>query len=91
MKILLEENIRLVNVPQNIVLEKKIISKDKETGVVTEKWVNDGYYTSLEGILKGYLKKSIIQSAAITLEELVKDITRIETNIERAIEDIKNN
>ena len=89
MIILLEEDIRLVNIPMNMQLEKRIISKDEETGTETEKWVWDGYYTSIEGVLKGYLKKSIIKSAAGSLEELAADIKRIEKNIDRAMEELK--
>lgn len=91
MNILLEENLKLTNMPLNLVLEKKIISKNKETGEETEKWVVDGYYTTLGGALKGYLKKSVLESEAKSLEELANEIKRIENNIDKAIEEIRRN
>lgn len=85
MLIQLDKDFRLVNDPNNLVLEKRYEVENKETKEVTEKWANDGYYTSVNGLLKGYKRKSIIKSSAQSLEELAEDVKRIGNRIDEFI------
>lgn len=82
MLIQLDKDFRLVNDPNNLVLEKRYEVENKETKEVTEKWANDGNYTSIGSVLHGYLRKSIIKSSAQSLEELSEDVKRIGNRIE---------
>lgn len=88
MFIQLDEDFRMKNDPNNLILEKRSIVK-KEDGATKEIWVNDGYYTSINGLLNGYLRKSVIKSSASTLGELANDIKRIEKNIDKLSDKFK--
>ena len=86
MLIQLDEDFRMVNDPNNIILERRFETKDKDTGeIINTGWRNDGNYTSVKSLLHGYLRKSIIKSAAQSLEELAEDVKRIESKIEEFI------
>ena len=85
MFIQLDEDFRMTSDPKNIVLEKRSIITNKEDETTREIWVNDGYYSSLNGLLNGYMKKSIMKSSAKTLGELAEDIKRIEKVIDKRL------
>lgn len=85
MFIQLDEDFRMTSDPKNLVLEKRSVITNKEDETTREIWVNDGYYSSLNGLLNGYMKKSIMKSSAETLGELAEDIKRIEKNIDKQL------
>lgn len=85
MFIQLDKDFRMTSDPKNLVLEKRSEIINKEDESTREIWVNDGYYSSLNGLLNGYMKKSIMKSSAETLEELAEDIKRIEENIDKQV------
>lgn len=85
MFIQLDKDFRMTSDPNNLILEKRSEIKSKEDGTIKEIWANGGNYTHLNGLLNGYMRKSIMKSSAETLEELVADIKRIEKNIDKQL------
>ena len=85
MHIQLDGDFRITSDTKNLVLEKRSEIKSKEDGSIKEIWANSGYYTNLKALLHGYVKQSIMKSAAASLEELAEDIKRIENKIDQYI------
>lgn len=65
---------------RNVILVEKRIS---EKGELYDN--NLGYYATVQGALKGYLRVKTNLSDATTIQELLSDIRRIEKTIENVL------
>lgn len=84
MNIKLGKDFRIVSVPGNLVLEKRIDKIDKDTEeIIGENWTNAGYHTTIKSLLIGYLRQNIVESEAQSLQELSDDVERIEKDINK--------
>lgn len=85
MNIKIDKNYSLKSDARNVMLvENKVIQEGDNKGNPTE--ITLGYYGTIEGALKGYLRLKINLSDATTIEGLLKEIKKIEKTIENILE-----
>lgn len=85
MEILIDKNYKITTVKLNFVLEKRVPeSKNNKGEPVPEFWKVDGYYSSIQSLLKGYLKKSLLEDTEIkSFDELYQKLDNIEKTISK--------
>lgn len=85
MNIKIDKNYSLKSDARNVMLvENKVIQEGDNKGNPTE--ITLGYYGTIEGALKGYLRLKINLSDATTIEGLLKEIESIKKTIENTLE-----
>jgi hypothetical protein len=75
MKVTVEGNLFIESDAYNFILKEQTVKKD---GSGEGKTIVHGYFSNIEQAMKRVLKMKIKQSTATTLQELVRDIRRIE-------------
>lgn len=85
MNIKIDKNYSLKSDARNVMLvENKTIKEGDNKGNPTE--ITLGYYGTIEGALKGYLRLKINLSDATTIKGLLQDIESIKKTIENTLE-----
>ena len=80
----LSENFRIDIDPLNCTLQERKINKNGE-----EYWYNDGYYSTLDGALRGYLN-TVVASKLDEDTWMLADLKEtIKESLENALEDFK--
>lgn len=91
MNIQINEHFKLTSDPLNIVLEQSYQKKrEDEYAPIEIDWRKIGYYSSFEKACKAILGKTINQSDADTLYELLNEIKKVESEIITAIKNNKS-
>jgi hypothetical protein len=80
MKIHVEGDIYITSDERQFMISKLQRYKDKE-GNEKEQMVAQGYYTSLESLINGLVKRKLLQSNATTLNELLGSLKSIREEI----------
>lgn len=78
MRIHVEGNIYITSDKHNFIVEEETMKQD---GSGKGKTVVHGYFSSLSSVAKFLVKMKVKQSTATTLQELVRDMKRIEEQI----------
>lgn len=87
----LDEDFRIIRSDvRNVVLERRV-EKENKDGTIDINWRNEGYYSSVKNILKAYVNKTLNISKATTAIELIKDIERLETTIDKKVKETMEN
>ena len=82
MNIKLSNNYVLVSESSQFILKQEMTPEDPSKDVYL---IPVGYYSQLKEALKGYLKRAIRDSKAVTIEELLKDYKKLEKDIEEIL------
>jgi hypothetical protein len=86
MEILIGKEYKITADPLNIILNKRYVQKDKDQNIVDENAFKViGYYPDLESACVGLLRKSIHDSDAGHLNELIGFIRQMERDITKAV------
>lgn len=84
MNIKIDKDYSIKSDARNVILvENKISEKGESKGETYEN--NMGYYSTVQGALKDYLRIKTNLSEATTIKELLSDIARIEKTIEEVL------
>lgn len=79
----LDKDYRMTTSTLNFVLKKRMAEyEDKKGNKVDEKWVADGYFSSIKSLLQSYKRKRILNCNAESIEELIKTIDEVGQTIE---------
>lgn len=82
LSIQLDKNHKITSGSLNLTLEEKRTIKEGDNKG-KEIWVITGYYTSIQALLKGYLKKKIRDADTESIEELISEVNKVEEIIRR--------
>lgn len=92
-KIELPHGFRIVNYGSDDTLELEVMKEDMERGTKkklgTYSWKFAGYYTNVQGALKGYLKKApmVALKGEVELGEVVRVLKEIENIVDNVSRD----
>ena len=81
MRIHVEGDIYITSDERQFIIAKLQKWKDKETGEEKEQLIAQGYYTNLEHLISGLVKRKLLRSTATTLKELMHDLRSIREEI----------
>lgn len=82
MKVQVEDNLFIESDPYNFIVKEYTQRKD---GTGEGKTIVHGYFSKLEFAVKHIIKMKVKESTATTLEELLRDLKRIEEYIHSKI------
>lgn len=82
LNIQLDKNHKITSGSLNLTLEEKRTIKEGDNKG-KEIWVITGYYTSIQALLKSYLKKKIRDADTESIEELISEVNKVEEIIRR--------
>jgi hypothetical protein len=69
---------------QNFILQQsRIVKESKDKSIIgSERLIDIGYYTTLDGLLMGVMKHELRRSEAKTIQELLDAITSVKASID---------
>lgn len=94
----IDKDYRLVSDNYGWVLQKKRVVGESDKGkqpkkenIGQEVWADDGYYSSLNGLFKGYLSKKARRSDATSFRELMGVVNETQVAIDNISKQLKVN
>lgn len=88
-KIEIEKDLFLESDERQFILRKYGKESVNDKGEITRSYTPLGHYGSVEGALRGYLKRATRQSNATSFKELVEDVKRVEAKIDSILEEVR--
>jgi len=89
MKIHIQDDLYITSDTNNVCLSKQTFTVDKKTGDKVEQIHHLSYHSSIEGVLKAFLRREINQCEATSLKELHDFIEGVKKTIEDLTKDLK--
>lgn len=72
MDIKLDDDYKITSGQLNLILQKRVPAYKGRGGKwMEEKYVDDGYYSTIQHLLKGYMKKKMINNTSKSIQDLI--------------------